>query len=72
MDHLLAAGTLGAGRGALVVIGVFVGSAVWWTSLTSVVAAAGRHFDAERLVWARRLTGSTLGGCGLLAVARAL
>ena len=40
--------------------------------MTCAVAAAHHHLDERRLGWAKRVTGSAIGGCGLMAVAVAL
>ena len=62
-------GTILAGAGPLVVAGVFVGSAGWWTVRTSVTAAIHHRLDDRRLGWANRLTASAIAGCGVMALA---
>ena len=68
----MASGAIPAGTGPMVVVGVFVGSAVWWTVLASVTAAVHRHLNERRLGWANRLTASAIGGCGVMTVTTAL
>lgn len=68
----MAAGAIPAGTGPLVVVGVFVGSAAWWTALTSVTAAIQHHLNERRLGWANRLTASAIGGCGVMSMVTAL
>ena len=68
----MATGAIPAGTGPMVVVGVFVGSAVWWVALTSVTAAVRHHLTERRLGWANRLTASAIGGCGVMTVATAL
>lgn len=67
----VASGTIPAGAGPLVVIGVFAGSVAWWAVLTSVTAAIHRHLNDRRLGWANRLTASAIGGFGVMVMATA-
>lgn len=68
----VASGTIPAGAGPLVVLGVFVGSATWWTVLTSATAAIHHHLNDRRLGWANRLTASAIGGCGVISMVTAI
>jgi threonine/homoserine/homoserine lactone efflux protein len=68
----MAAGTIPAGTGAVVVVGVFAGSAVWWAVLVSGTAAVHRYFNERRLRCVNRLTASAIGGFGVMTVAAAL
>ncbi|MDQ3896717.1 MAG: LysE family transporter [Actinomycetota bacterium] len=68
----LALGVFPPGTGALVVAGVFAGSAAWWTALTSGVAAVGHRLDERRIVWINRLASAAIAGFGVLAVASAI
>lgn len=54
---------------SLVVVGVFVGSALWWLILSSATSLLRSRLDARRLVWVNRLSGAIIGGFGLLALA---
>lgn len=63
-------GTLARDRrsAVLLVVGVFVGSALWWLLLSGGVGLARRALTAERLRWVNRLSGALLAGFGLLAL----
>jgi len=63
-------GTLARDRRSvlLLVVGVFVGSALWWLLLSGGVGLARRALTAERLCWVNRLSGALLAGFGLLAL----
>lgn len=66
---------LGAGGGgdylsaALLVTGVFIGSAFWWLLLSGVVGALRSRFNPRAMSWVNRLSGIAIGGFGLLALA---
>ncbi len=68
----MTAGAIPTGSGALVVVGVFAGSATWWGVLALVTAAVHRYVNERRLGWVNRLTASAIGGCGVMTVAAAL
>ena len=68
----VASGTIPAGAGPLVIVGVFAGSAAWWTVLTSVTAAIHHHLNDRGLGWANRLTASAIGGCGVMSMVTAI
>jgi threonine/homoserine/homoserine lactone efflux protein len=53
---------------ALVVLGVFTGSALWWLLLSGTVGALRSRFRVEVLVWANRVSGAILLAFGLLAL----
>jgi threonine/homoserine/homoserine lactone efflux protein len=61
-------GTLTA---VLLVLGVFLGSGVWWLILSGGVALARERFTprAMALAWVNRLSGGLIGGFGVLALA---
>lgn len=67
--------TVGAGGGygaaALLVLGVFAGSGVWWLILSGAVAGLRARFRAGALVWVNRVSGAVLVIFGLLALAGA-
>ena len=50
------------------VVGVFLGSALWWLLLSGAVGLARRAVTPERLRWVNRLSGALLLGFGLLAL----
>lgn len=50
------------------VIGVFIGSALWWLILSSVVGYFQSKITPNRLVWINRLSGLIIISFGLLAL----
>lgn len=52
--------------------GVFLGSAIWWVVLTTLVGAFRPRVTPGGLVWINRLSGVVLLAFGLIAIARAL
>ncbi len=66
---------LGAGAGggygttALLVLGVFLGSALWWVMLTSVVAALRARVTPRGLRWVNRASGAIILCFGVVALA---
>jgi putative LysE/RhtB family amino acid efflux pump len=68
----MTAGAIPAGSGALLVVGVFAGSAAWWCVLASATAAVHRYVNERRLGLVNRLTASAIGGFGVMTVAAAL
>ena len=67
----LGVGTTGKASGAAVVLvlGVLVGSALWWVLLSSGVAIVRARVTPRVLRWINRLSGAMLVGFGLLAFA---
>jgi threonine/homoserine/homoserine lactone efflux protein len=51
-----------------IVFGVFMGSAVWWFLLSSIVSLYRHKITSDRLVWVNRLSGLILGSFGLFAL----
>ncbi len=66
----LGAGAAGdsTGAAALLVVGVLVGSALWWLILTGAVGLARTWLTADRLRWVNRLSGVVLMAFGLVAL----
>jgi threonine/homoserine/homoserine lactone efflux protein len=60
-----------AGRAALLVLGVFLGSALWWLALTTAVALLRRWAAGSALHWINRVSGMVIVGFGLAALVRA-
>jgi threonine/homoserine/homoserine lactone efflux protein len=60
------------GGAAILVLGVFLGSALWWLVLSGGVGRLGRRLAPGTLTWINRLSGLVIGGFGLLALASAL
>lgn len=70
---IFAALGLGASAGSLVeavalVLGVFLGSALWWLLLSSGVGLVRRWLTPDRLVWINRLSGLIILSFGLAAL----
>lgn len=67
----LGLGSAPAGRaGALVlVLGVWLGSALWWLILSSVAGALRDRLDARALRWVNRLSGAVITAFGVAALA---
>lgn len=61
---LLDAGTLTAA--------VWLGSALWWVVLTSIVASLRRRISGRGLLWINRLSGAALVGFGIVAIGAAV
>lgn len=51
-----------------IVSGVFMGSAIWWFLLSSIVSVFRNKITSDRLVWVNRLSGLVLGSFGLYAL----
>ena len=61
-----------AGSGAeaaLLTIGVWCGSALWWVILTAVIAALRSRVTLRVLTWVNRATGALIFAFGILAIA---
>ena len=56
------------GSAAILVLGVFLGSALWWLSLSGVVGLLRTRFTARAMRWVNRISGLTILGFGLVAV----
>ena len=67
----LGAGGAGSGYGSalMVVLGVFLGSALWWLLLSSGAAALRTAVTPNALRWVNRVSGMIILGFGLLALA---
>jgi threonine/homoserine/homoserine lactone efflux protein len=57
---------------ALLVAGVFLGSAAWWVVLTSVVAALRSRVTIPVLTWVNRVSGAAILVFGIVAIIGAL
>ena len=68
-----ASGPAGGGAGAaLVVLGVFCGSATWWILLTTVVGALRSRVTTSALRWVNVISGSAVIGFGVYSIASAV
>lgn len=59
----------GPGTASSLVTGVFLGSAVWWFALSSVVSRLRSRLDARHLRWINRGAGAVLVGFAFWAIA---
>ncbi len=64
--------TRGPAATALVIGGVFTGSAAWWLALSTAVAAVRTRINGRHLLWANRVTGVSLAAFGLWVVIRSM
>lgn len=63
------AGTKGSILSAgVLILGVFLGSAVWWLFLVGLFSLYRRRFQAHQLVWVNRITGTIITASGILAL----
>lgn len=53
---------------AVLVLGVFIGSALWWLTLSGVVSVFRARFNPRGLRWVNRISGVIITGFGLLAL----
>ena len=56
------------GPAVSLVLGVFLGSALWWLSLSGVVGLLRSRFDMARLGWVNRISGGIIIAFGLAAI----
>lgn len=65
----LAADTNGDyGLAALLVVGVFTGSALWWLLLSGGVSLLRARFDKRAMTWVNRVSGAIIGLFGIAAL----
>ncbi|HEY0072327.1 MAG TPA: LysE family transporter [Chloroflexia bacterium] len=57
------------GSSALLVLGVFLGSAAWWLILSGVVGMLRSRVDRRVLVWVNRVSGATIAAFGVASLA---
>jgi threonine/homoserine/homoserine lactone efflux protein len=69
------AGLVGPGgdyvAAALLVVGVFAGSALWWVGLSTLVALLRSRLNRRLLQWANWLSGLAIAGFGVVVLLRA-
>ncbi|MDH5635128.1 MAG: LysE family translocator [Candidatus Bathyarchaeota archaeon] len=53
---------------AVLVLGVFIGSALWWFILSSGVSIFRTRLNPDRLRWVNRISGIIITGFGLIAL----
>lgn len=65
-------GLAGSSRGFMsagaVVLGVFIGSSLWWFILSSSVSVFRERLDPQGLQWVSRCSGAVIAGFGLAAL----
>ncbi|HEX7104061.1 MAG TPA: LysE family transporter [Nitrolancea sp.] len=61
--------TEGYPSAALLVLGVFCGSALWWLILSSGVSLLRARFSLRVMRWVNRASGTAIGGFGVIALA---
>jgi len=54
--------------GATLVLGVFIGSALWWLALSGGVGFLRKNFSPSRLRWVNRISGAIITAFGLTAL----
>ena len=57
---------------ALLVLGVVLGSSLWWAVLTAIVGRLRRRFTPRALAWINRASGAVLLAFGVVAIVTAL
>jgi threonine/homoserine/homoserine lactone efflux protein len=66
-------GVVGSGReiaaAGTLVLGIFVGSALWWLTLSGAVGMLRTRFTARWMRWVNRASGVIIAGFGLAALA---
>jgi len=62
----------GGTEAALLTLGVFLGSSLWWVGLTAVVGRLRDRVTPRALVWVNRVSGSVLLVFGLVAIGAAI
>ena len=53
---------------AMLIVGVFIGSALWWLFLVGIFSLYRKRFQSHELVWINRITGVIIAGSGVLAL----
>lgn len=63
------AGTKGSVTSAgILILGVFLGSAIWWFILVGVFSLFKKRFEHHELQWVNRIAGLIIAGSGILAL----
>jgi len=63
------AGTRGSILSAgVLILGVFLGSAVWWLFLVGLFSLYRKRFQAHQLIWVNRVSGAIITASGILAL----
>ena len=63
------AGTTGSVLSAgVLILGVYLGSALWWLFLVALFSLYRKRFQAHQLVWVNRISGTIIAASGILAL----
>jgi arginine exporter protein ArgO len=63
------AGTKGSVTSAgILILGVFLGSAIWWLLLVGVFSLFKKRFEHHELQWVNRIAGLIIAGSGIIAL----
>jgi threonine/homoserine/homoserine lactone efflux protein len=63
------AGTTGSVLSAgILILGVYLGSAVWWLFLVGIFSIYRKRFEHHQLVWVNRVSGAIIAASGVLAL----
>lgn len=63
------AGTTGSALSAgVLILGVYLGSAVWWLFLVGLFSLYRKRFQDQQLVWVNRISGTIITASGILAL----
>jgi len=54
---------------AVLIVGVFLGSVLWWLFILGVFSVFKRQFKRHELLWINRIAGLIIAGSGVLALA---
>jgi threonine/homoserine/homoserine lactone efflux protein len=57
-----------ASSAGLLVLGVFIGSALWWLTLSGTIGCVRSRLDDRSLRWVNRIAGAIIGSFGVLAL----
>jgi len=52
----------------VLILGVYLGSAVWWLFLVGIFSLYRKRFQAHQLVWVNRIAGAIIAASGILAL----
>ena len=55
-------------QASLLVLGVFLGSMLWWLALSGMVNVLRSQFDQKRLKWVNQISGIIIFGFGILSL----
>jgi threonine/homoserine/homoserine lactone efflux protein len=64
----LASGAGSASHAVILVIGVFIGSALWWLLLTSIAGLFRQRITPKAMLWINRISGLIILGFGIVAL----